>query len=135
MNATVTDLQGNTSEFNAPHYSQPQLVPWDCSTARPIPTLVSLDPTSQQPLSSTFLLTLIGTGFYTDSVVHWNGLALPTKFISNTQLQAVVPSYLLQDGGVVPLTVFTPAPGGGESAAVLFTILPPMKLFLPLLRR
>ncbi len=34
MNATVTDLQGNTSEFNYPNYSQPQLVPWDCSTAR-----------------------------------------------------------------------------------------------------
>ncbi len=135
MNATVTDLQGNTSEFNAPHYSEPQLVPWDCSTARPAPTLESLDPTSLQPLFSTFLLTLTGTGFYTDSVVRWDGLALPTIFISSTQLQAVIPSYLLQDGGVVPLTVFTPAPGGGESAAVLFTILPPMMLYLPLLRR
>jgi len=62
-------------------------------------------------------------------------LALPTIFISSTQLQAVVPSYLLQDGGIVPLSVFTPAPGGGESTAVLFTILPPMMLYLPLLKR
>lgn len=135
MNATVTDLQGNTSEFNAPHYYEPQLVPWDCSTARPAPSLVSLDPTSQQPLSSTFLLTLTGTNFYADSVVRWNGLALPTIFISTTQLQAVVPSYLLQDGGIVPLIVFTPAPGGGVSAALPFMVLPPLKLYLPLLRK
>ena len=100
-----------------------------------LPSLVSLDPTSQQALDATFLLTLTGTGFYTDSIVRWNGLALPTIFISSTQLQVVVPSYLLQDGGIIPITVFTPAPGGGESAVVLFTIFPPMKLYLPLLRR
>ena len=86
MNATVTDLQGNTSEFNAPHYSEPHLVPWDCSTARPIPSLVSSR--SHQPATALFHLSVNPDriDFYTDLVVHWNGLALPTIFISSTQI-------------------------------------------------
>ncbi|HQN44224.1 MAG TPA: NosD domain-containing protein, partial [Anaerolineaceae bacterium] len=42
LTATATDLQGNTSQF-----SDPQTVAWDCSSARTIPILVSIDPTNQ----------------------------------------------------------------------------------------
>ena len=90
-------------------------MPWDCSSARPTPTLVSFDPTSQPALAPTFLLTLTGTDFYADSVVRWNGITLVTSVLSSTLAQAVVPSYLFQEGGDFPVTIFTPAPGGGES--------------------
>ena len=135
MNATVTDLQGNTSEFNDPHYSPPHLIPWDCTTARPTPTLSSLDPTSQPALAPTFLLTLTGTNFYPDSLMRWNGIPLLTTVLSSTLAQAVIPSYLFQQGGEFPVTVFTPAPGGGVSGALVVSIAPPVIVNLPMLLR
>lgn len=130
LTATATDLLYNTSAF-----SDPQAVPWDCTTPRPIPTLESVTPSSQQALSATFLLSLFGTEFAADSVVRWDGLALPTTMISSTLLQATVPSHLLRDGGSVLITVFTPPPGGGESIALIFTVYPPKKVYLPLVKR
>jgi parallel beta-helix repeat protein len=128
LTTTATDLQGNTSEF-----SDPQAVSWDCSTARPIPNLVSLDPTSQPALAPTFLLTLTGTGFDVDSVVYWDGIPLPTTVLSSTLAQAVVPSYLFQEGGDFFVTIFTPVPGGGESGGQMFSVAPPMRVYLPVL--
>jgi parallel beta-helix repeat protein len=130
LTATATDLQGNTSEF-----SDPQAVSWDCITARPAPSLVSLDPTSQPALAPTFLLTISGANFYAGSVVRWNGLSLPTTVLSSTQAQAVIPSYLFQEGGEFSVTVFTPAPGGGESGVMMVNVAPPVMVNLPMILR
>lgn len=130
LTATTTDLQGNTSQF-----SDPQVVPWDCSSARPTPMLVSLDPTDQPALAPTFLLTLSGANFYADSVARWDSTALPTTIISSTLAQAVVPSYLFQEGGEFPVTIYTPAPGGGESGALIVSVAPPEKIYLPMVHR
>ncbi len=130
LTATVTDLQGNTSEF-----SEHQVIPWDCNSARPIPTLTSLDPISQPALTATFLLSLTGAGFYANSVVRWDGITLPTTVFSSTLAQAAVPSYLFQEGGNFPVTIFTPAPGGGESGALMVNIAPPKKVYLPMVVR
>ena len=130
LTATATDLQGNTSQF-----SDPQTVAWDCSSARTIPILVSIDPTNQPALAPTFLLTLSGEYFYADSVVRWDGMALPTTIISDTLAQAVVPAYLFQEGGEFPVTIYTPAPGGGESGALIVSVTPPEKIYLPVVLR
>jgi len=131
LTATATDSEGNTSEF-----SDPQVVPWDCSAARPVPVLDSITPDSQQAPSSTLLLQATGTDFAPDSVIRWNGQSLPTIYASATQLQVVIPSYLVQDGGNILVSVFTPPPGGGESASLTVTILPPWKkVYLPLVLR
>jgi len=111
-------------------------VPWDCSAARPLPVLASMAPDSQQAPSATFLLQATGTDFAPDSVIRWNGQSLPTIYASATQLQVVIPSYLVQDGGNILVSVFTPPPGGGESASLTFTILPAWrKVYLPLVLR
>lgn len=128
--ATSTDLQGNTSQF-----SDAQVLSWDCSSAHPTPTLASLDPTSQPALAPTFLLTISGADFYVDRVVRWDGITLPTTILSSTLVQAAVPSYLFQDGGDFPVTVFTPTLGGGESGALTFNVAPLMKIYLPILHR
>ncbi|MFZ3080923.1 MAG: NosD domain-containing protein [Bellilinea sp.] len=130
LTATATDVQGNTSEF-----SDFQVVPWDCSATRPVPTLGSLDPTNQPVFSPTFLLALTGTGFYPDSVVRWDGIALPTMILSSTLAQAAIPSYLFWAGGDFPVTIFTPAPGGGESSTLIFNVAPPTMIYLPMVRR
>jgi len=130
LTATATDRQGNTSEFSAP-----QLVPWDCAAARPVPVLAAIAPDSTQAPSPTLLLQVTGADFTPDSVVRWNGQGLPATYVSAAQLLAVVPSYLLQRGGESLASVFTPSPGGGESASLPFTILPGWRTYLPFVTR
>ena len=130
LTATSTDLQGNTSEF-----SDYQVIPWNCNNARPAPALTSLAPSSQPMFAPTFQLTLNGVNFYNDSVVLWDGIILPTTIVSSTLAQAIVPSYLFQEGGEFPVTIYTPAPGGGESGAFIVSVAPPKKIYLPMVRR
>lgn len=122
MNATVTDLQGNTSEFNDPHYSQPHLVPWNCANPNPAPTLASLIPTSVQENGPTTLLALTGSGFIAGSVARLNGAALTAHYVDSTHLTAIVPLGQIGVTGPTAITVFNLAPGGGASNALTFTI-------------
>jgi hypothetical protein len=64
----------------------------------------------------------MGSNFVSTSSVDWNGSPLATTFVSGTQLQAVVPASDFDDAGTAQLTVVTPAPGGGTSNFVVFTI-------------
>ncbi len=94
--------------------------------ANPIPTLYQpLVPTSVEPGSRDLTLTLRGTGFVSTSVVKWNGIALQTAFISPSKLVADVPASDVASRGTASITVFSPAPGGGTSNAVPFTIARP----------
>jgi hypothetical protein len=49
-------------------------------------------------------------------VVKWNGKALPTTFISQSQLAARVSAALIANPNTGTITVFSPAPGGGTSS-------------------
>ena len=51
------------------------------------------------------------------SVVRWNGQALPTQFVSVQKLIAQVPAAYLAKAATAQITVFTAAPGGGESGS------------------
>src|SRR5450432_923291 len=44
-------------------------------------------------------------------------------FVDSTHLTAIVPSSDVASGGTALVTVFTPAPGGGSSNALTFTII------------
>jgi len=88
----------------------------------PIPGLTSLTPSSAATGGAGFTLAVTGTGFAASSVVRWNGANRTTTFVSSTQLQAAIPASDLAVSGTAQVTVFTPAPGGGTSAALPFTI-------------
>lgn len=88
----------------------------------PLPKITALNPSSASAGSPQFTLTVTGKQFLSNSVVQWNGTALSTEFVSLTELQAVVPASALVSPGNAAVTVFTPAPGGGQSAAVSFMI-------------
>jgi hypothetical protein len=60
--------------------------------------------------------------------VQWNGLARATTFVSSTQLRASVAAADITTAGTAQVTVISPAPGGGTSAALPFTIAPPPTL-------
>jgi uncharacterized protein (TIGR03437 family) len=88
----------------------------------PVPVLNSISPTSVSAGVAAFALTANGSGFVSTSKVRWNGQDLVTAFISSTQLTAQVTADLVASGGTAQVTVFTPTPGGGTSAARTFTI-------------
>lgn len=88
----------------------------------PVPVLNSISPTSVSAGAAAFALTANGAGFVSTSKMRWNGQDLVTAFISSTQLTAQVTADLVASGGTAQVTVFTPTPGGGTSAARTFTI-------------
>jgi hypothetical protein len=69
-----------------------------------------------------FTLTVTGSNFVPSSVVHWNGTARPTTFVSSSSLQAAISAADISKGGTASITVATPAPGGGTSNAITVPI-------------
>ncbi|ABQ89655.1 beta strand repeat-containing protein [Roseiflexus sp. RS-1] len=88
----------------------------------PSPTISSISPATAVAGSGGFTLTITGTNFVNGAVVRWNGSPRPTTFVSSTQLTAAIPASDIATAGTANVTVFNPAPGGGESGAVTFTI-------------
>jgi uncharacterized repeat protein (TIGR01451 family) len=122
--ATTTDLQGNTSEFISPHFSEPLLVPWDCDAPNSLPALTTLNPDSVREFGPTTLLTITGTNFVPGSVVQINGKGLTTLYADDSHIQAILPVGQITTTGTVSITVFNPAPGGGTSNTLPLEILP-----------
>ncbi|MGA8741751.1 MAG: hypothetical protein WB561_11260 [Terracidiphilus sp.] len=91
-------------------------------TQNPSPTLSSISPNSTNAGSAALTLTATGSGFISSSVVDWNGAALATTFVSGTALTAQLSASDVASAGTANVTVQTPAPGGGTSAALKFTI-------------
>ncbi len=91
----------------------------------PVPSVTSLSPASAVAGGASFALTVNGRGFIAGSEVKWNGSPRTTSFVSTTQLRATVEAADIASVGTALVTVFTPAPGGGISAPLTFTIAPP----------
>ena len=91
-----------------------------------LPSLTNLNPTSANAGATTAqALTVNGAGFVRDSVVEWNGVALPTVFQNSTRLDVTISPNELRTAGTALVRVNTPAPGGGVSGNVTFAILAP----------
>ncbi len=88
-------------------------------------TLTSLSPLSVITGTGPTTLTANGTGFVPGAKVVFGGTDLTTTFTSSTSLDATIPASLLLNTGSVPVTVVNPAPGGGGSALIAFTIANP----------
>jgi hypothetical protein len=91
----------------------------------PAPLLTAVSPTSATAGGASFTLTATGSNFLVTSAVHWNGAARPTTFVSATQLTATIPASDVATAGTAQVTVVNPAPGGGTSSAIAFTIQSP----------
>ena len=88
----------------------------------PAPTATSLSPTSATAGGAAFTLTVNGTSFVSTSVVKFNGAAKTTTFVSATQLTAAITAADIATAGSATVTVTNPAPGGGTSGNLSFTI-------------
>lgn len=90
------------------------------------PAVINLFPTNATAGGPTFTLNISGTGFIAASTAFWNNMQLTTTFNANTlQISASIPASFIASAGVAQVTVVSPAPGGGISNAVTFTINPP----------
>ncbi len=88
----------------------------------PVPTITGLTPTTATAGAAATTLTITGTNFVTTSVILWNGTALTSTFVSATEMQASLPSTDLATGVTSQITAANPAPGGGTSASLAFTV-------------
>lgn len=98
--------------------------------SNPVPTVTAVDPPSltvgAQAADRT--LTISGIGFVRNaSSIRINAEDQPTRFVSTVQLSCVVSEHLVQAPSSLNLTVFTAAPGGGESSpAVVVPVAAPV---------
>ncbi|MBG6078266.1 N,N-dimethylformamidase beta subunit family domain-containing protein, partial [Polaromonas sp. CG_9.11] len=90
--------------------------------SNPAPILSSIAPTGAAVGGAGFSLTARGSNFVPASKVYWNGTERPTSYLSVTQLSASIPASDLQSAGTAQVSVVTPAPGGGVSAVLSFTV-------------
>ena len=90
----------------------------------PAPTLTSISPNSVLAGSPAFIITVTGTNFIPQSKVRWNGDDLATSYVSATSLTAIVPAANVTVALAVPanISVFSPAPGGGTTTSLPFTV-------------
>jgi YVTN family beta-propeller protein len=124
---------GSTSQssISQPVSSQPVS---SGSTTNPVPTISALSP-SCAPAGEQFVdatdnrLTVIGPNagpdFVAGSVVRWNGSDRPTTYNAAVSINALTVQLSASDiaaAGTAMVTVFNPAPGGGSSNPLTFTI-------------
>jgi hypothetical protein len=88
----------------------------------PAPSLTSLSPSKIKAGSAAFTLTIFGTGFVTTSQALWNGSARTTTYVSPGKVKAQILASDVAKAGTAKVTVSNPAPGGGNSNALTFTI-------------
>ena len=118
----LTDGAGATAV--APYLSI-QVTP-NASAGNAVPFLNQpLIPDAIAPGGPQFMLAVNGTGFLPASTVDFNGTALPTTFVSNKQLTAVVPATSIATAATASITVVNPSPGGGRSNVVYFPVSTP----------
>ena len=88
----------------------------------PAPTAKTIAPASVTAGGPDFEAVLTGTGFNASSVAEWNGVPLATAELTSTQLVVLIPGTDTGSSTTAQITVTNPAPGGGTSSQLTFTV-------------
>ncbi len=86
------------------------------------PAVLSLVPSEALAGSPAVDLTVNGSGFASGATVQWNGATRPTTVVSSSAVKATIATADLATAGTAQVRVVNPAPGGGASASLTFTI-------------
>ncbi len=87
-----------------------------------VPQIAAIAPPSVVAGSAGFILTVNGNSFVSGASVQWNGANKPTTLVNSAQLTAEISAQDVGRARMINVTVFNPAPGGGTSAATVFSI-------------
>lgn len=93
--------------------------------ANPRPQVTALSPLSVMVGAGATGVTVTGSSFVQGARIVFGATDLVTAFVSPTQLSATIPAGSLGAAGSVPVTVVNPAPGGGTSTSISFTVANP----------
>jgi hypothetical protein len=131
--ASATPYKGSVTVSAGEAAGSPQMVGVSLTVLgepnNPKPILTELGPTGAVAGGLGFDLQLYGRDFVRGATVLWDGEDLGyVTFLSSGQLRVAVPASRLVSAGNVPITVLNPAPGGGESGAVAFTVTNPVPI-------
>lgn len=99
------------------------------SGSNPAPAIASLSPDSVMRGAAEATVVVTGSNFTQQSVVRLDGDALQTQFVSAGELRARLGAADLAAGAAARVTVFNPAPGGGESGAAELVVANPVPEF------
>jgi hypothetical protein len=88
----------------------------------PAPLLNSMSEQTQITGATNATLTLTGSNFFPQSLVRVNGKTTKPSFINGTSLRITFDPATIATIGEIPITVFNPSPGGGESAPLTLTL-------------
>ncbi|MCK6545954.1 IPT/TIG domain-containing protein [Myxococcota bacterium] len=107
-----------TSPAPSEHASDP--APF--AIVHPVPLATSISPSNIAGSEADFPITVSGAFFDASSFVSFAGAPLATRFVSSSELVAVVSASMVGATGYYPVVVTTPAPGGGTSGAIDFHV-------------
>ncbi len=96
--------------------------PVTLTVVNPAPAVSATSPAYAAVGAGPVTLTVTGTNFVGTSIVRWNGADRATTYVSPTQLTAAIAATDLAALGTASVTVATPAPGGGTTAALPFAV-------------
>lgn len=96
--------------------------PLDFAIENPPPTLIAISPLSIVAGSDDTTLKVIGSTFVKGSKILFGTKALDTKLVDSEHLEGTIPKAELPTSKSVPVTVQTPAPGGGTTTKIAFII-------------
>lgn len=95
------------------------------SVENPAPTVTALAPLSVVAGAGPTSIEVTGNGYVQGAKIVFGTTDLATTFASSSSLTATIPAALLQTSGSVPVKVVNPAPGGGPSTTIAFTVANP----------
>jgi uncharacterized protein (TIGR03437 family) len=90
----------------------------------PLPAITAVEAARVRGSSTEFHLLISGSGFNANSVVMWGGVPRPTRFATYRSLVATLSSQEVAVSGPIPVSVFNPPPGGGNSNPLLYHVNP-----------
>lgn len=110
------------------HRNYSNLIPYPVheysSSYNPVPTVSDILPKGTTVAGDGFKMTIRGRGFVLTSGVELASRRVETRFVSPTQLEALLPAELFGSVGTLPVRVVNPQPGGGKSNPFGFVVAP-----------
>nr|MDA8079237.1 IPT/TIG domain-containing protein [Nitrospiraceae bacterium] len=92
----------------------------------PVPQITGLDPASATAGTASLTVSVLGTGFFNDTVLTVNGVSRTFTLVSRTNIQLNLTAADLANGGYLKIVATNLPPGGGDSNTMKFTVLNPL---------
>jgi hypothetical protein len=89
----------------------------------PVPILYSSTPNLVTDIVGNMAIILTGANFVPGSIAQWDNSTRATNYVSPTSLTVILSASDLSQDGKHVISVFNPAPSGGNSNGITFTVM------------